>query len=293
MTPKDRMLLSLDGLSVGDALGETFFRPREATLRRIEKRAVKGPPWSYTDDTEMALSIVERLDVSGEIDIAELGTAFARRYTPIRGYGAGAHRLLGALREGADPLVEAEKMFGGSGSYGNGAAMRVAPLGAFFADDLTATCRNAELSARPTHTHLEGVAGAVAVAVAAALAHREGETGRQGRSSFIERVAGHVPDSETRAGIVKAAGIPFETPPEEVAQTLGSGEKISAHDTVPYTIWCAARHLDDYEEAFWATIRGLGDMDTTAAIVGGIVVLSARERGIPPDWLAAREPLPL
>jgi ADP-ribosylglycohydrolase len=42
-------------------------------------------------------------------------------------------------------------------------------------------------------------------------------------------------------------------------------------DTVPYAIWCAARHLDDLVEALWATVSVGGDIDTTCAIVGGIV----------------------
>ncbi len=62
---------------------------------------------------------------------------------------------------------------------------------------------------------------------------------------------------------------------------------------MPYAVWCAARHLDAYAEALWSTVSGQGDRDTTCAIVGGIVVLSAGRESIPPAWLAAREPLPL
>jgi ADP-ribosylglycohydrolase len=72
---------------------------------------------------------------------------------------------------------------------------------------------------------------------------------------------------------------------------LGSGYRVIASDTVPFALWCAARHLDDYAEALWATVAGLGDRDTTCAIVGGIVALSAGRASIPADWLAAREPL--
>ena len=45
-------------------------------------------------------------------------------------------------------------------------------------------------------------------------------------------------------------------------------------------------------EAMWATATGLGDVDTTCAIVGGIVVLAAGIESIPADFLARREPLP-
>jgi hypothetical protein len=42
----------------------------------------------------------------------------------------------------------------------------------------------------------------------------------------------------------------------------------------------------------WTTVAGLGDRDTTCAIVGGIVALSAAPATIPSTWVAAREPLP-
>jgi hypothetical protein len=47
--------------------------------------------------------------------------------------------------------------------------------------------------------------------------------------------------------------------------------------------------LDNFEEAMWWTVGGLGDSDTTCAIVGGIVALSAP---VPHNWIASREPLP-
>jgi ADP-ribosylglycohydrolase len=76
------------------------------------------------------------------------------------------------------------------------------------------------------------------------------------------------------------------------AATLGNGERVSCQDTVPFCLWSAARHLEDYEEAIWATVSALGDRDTTCAIVGGIVVMYSGVEAIPSDWRAAREPLP-
>jgi ADP-ribosylglycohydrolase len=240
----------------------------------------------------MALSIVETLWHYGRLDPDALAKGFSRRYQPWRGYGAGAHRLLRSLQSGADWRTEASQMFGGSGSYGNGAAMRVAPLGAYFADDLEAVRDNAILSAQPTHAHPEGIAGAVAVAVAAALAYRVGEGESMSAEQFLKQVVENVPESETCNGIKLAREIPLSESPTKVARQLGAGYKISAQDTVPFALWCAARHLDHYEEAFWATVSGLGDMDTTCAIACAIVALSARQRGIPTAWLEAREPFP-
>jgi ADP-ribosylglycohydrolase len=58
---------------------------------------------------------------------------------------------------------------------------------------------------------------------------------------------------------------------------------------VPFCLWCAARHLDDYVEAIWTAVGVGGDIDTICAIVGGIVALGAGRESIPVEWLASRE----
>jgi ADP-ribosylglycohydrolase len=60
---------------------------------------------------------------------------------------------------------------------------------------------------------------------------------------------------------------------------------------VPFALWSAARRLGDYEEAFWTTAQVGGDVDTTCAIVGG--VLGAGKSGAPPAaWVERTEALP-
>ena len=290
MTSEERMFLSLNGLSVGDALGQRFFGSRTDALDAIGAKRIPAPPWTYTDDNEMALSIVQVLGWEGGIDADILARQFAKRYSSHRGYGANAHKLLRAYRDGAEWRTESSAAFGGSGSYGNGAAMRVAPLGAYCANDLDDVVANAQLSAIVTHAHPEGVAGAVAVAVATAEAALMRGRIRDGHV-FIEDVIEAVPEGEVRRRMTQTLEFDFKTSPYLVAEAVGSGEEIAAYDTVPFCIWCAARHLGNYADAFWATVSGLGDRDTTCAIVGGIVAMSSEEP-IPQEWLAAREPLP-
>ena len=62
-TALENALLALEGLSVGDAFGECFFSAPGECLR---KRELPSPPWAWTDDTHMALSIVETLQTHGE-----------------------------------------------------------------------------------------------------------------------------------------------------------------------------------------------------------------------------------
>lgn len=285
-----RARLSLAGLSVGDALGERFFGLPDEVMVRIRARQLPKSPWRYTDDTEMALSIVDVLGDQDGIDPDTLALRFAERYDPSRGYGGGAHRLLQSYQRGVSWKHAAPEMFGGTGSYGNGAAMRAAPIGGYFADDMGAVVKAATRAAKVTHSHHEGIAGGIAVAVAAAVAWQLGEAGELDPDALLARVIRRTPSGDTHRGLEQAAEIPPDTAIAVVAERLGTGQEISAQDTVPFAVWCAAHHLGSFEEAFWTTVEGLGDRDTTCAMAGGIVALSSRE--IPAEWISRREPLP-
>jgi ADP-ribosylglycohydrolase len=282
-----RIEASLAGLSVGDAFGEQFFHPAYAETL-LPDQLLPPPPWSWTDDTNMALSIVAVLSEYGTIDQDALAGSFGERYDPRRGYGRAMHGLLPRYRHGADWRLEAPRLFAGSGSFGNGASMRVAPLGAFFADDLDRTVAEAGRSAEVTHTHPEGKAGAVAVAVAAALA----AGGEASGMSFVEAVITRTPPSEVRDRLAAIPRLEPGAASSEVVEQLGNGSRISAQDTVAFTVWAASQHLDDYEAALWLTVGAGGDLDTTCAIVGGILGGRVGLNGIPEEWLRRREPLP-
>lgn len=243
----------------------------------------------FTDDTLMAISIVSILEQCGRIDQDRLADSFAKLYDSSRGYGPAMHQLLLRIKHGADWQPESTALFDGQGSFGNGSAMRVAPLGAYFADDLDIAVEQARLSAEVTHCHAEAVAGAIAVALAAALAARGSNIDRR---DFLQQVLNLTPDSFVRRGIQRAIGLPDETSVSEAVKVLGNGSRVTCPDTVPFALWCAASHLDSYEDAIWTTVSGLGDRDTTCAIVGGIVALSAGIASIPSSWLEHCEPLP-
>ncbi|MGW4511786.1 ADP-ribosylglycohydrolase family protein [Streptomyces sp. NPDC004393] len=282
---------SLAGLALGDAFGERWFplfrAPAQALAEIRARRTPEEPEWHWTDDTAMALAVLRVLDEHGEIRQEALAQAFALGYDadPARGYGRGMHELLPRLFDEAERWRElSRELFDGEGSLGNGAAMRVAPLGAWFHADLPRVVEQAALSAEVTHAHPEGVAGAVAVAVAAALS-------AQGRPD-IGTVVSLTPPSAVRDGLVRAAELPFATEPWKASDILGNGQRIRADDTVPFAVWTAARHPDDLTAALWATAEGFGDVDTTCAITGGIVAAATGLDGVPPEWLRRREPLP-
>ncbi len=130
------------------------------------------------------------------------------------------------------------------------------------------------------------------MSVAAAFACKLNSTDFPSKSEFLGQIIPLVPDSEVKSKIIRAANLAEKTSVHSAAQILGNGTHVSAQDTVPFSLWCAAQHLNSYENALWFTVSGLGDRDTTCAIVGGIVALSAGRESIPSEWLKAREALP-
>ncbi len=289
-----RALLSLEGLAIGDAVGEMLaYRHKDAA--RIIEHGLPSGPWFHTDDTEMALSIVEVLKLYGHVHQDALARRFAWRFErePDRGYGSMTRMQMNEIIRGGDWRQGAASAFGGQGSMGNGGAMRVAPLSAYFADDLPRVVQEARASALVTHTHPEGVAGTIAVAVAAAMAWRLREDNAPMRAAkLFEAVLDSTAESKVRRSILIASQTPATVPIEAVAKALGNGSLVTAPDTVPFTLWCAAYHLDDFVQALAVTISAGGDCDTNAAIVGGIVALSVGGNGIPADWKKEKEAFP-
>ncbi len=302
---------ALEGTSVGDAFGEGFFMSVELATRMLHAGQLEDvpfefegtralqliidtrrtdfieTPWRWTDDTAMTLEIVANLREFGKIEPDALARAFSRRYLadPPRGYGGAMHTLLPELGR-LNWRVESPALFEGTGSFGNGAAMRAAPIGAYFADDPTLVAEQARRSARVTHAHPEGVAGAVAVAMAACFAARAGSD----EVDLLSEVLPFLPDSEVKTRCEQARQMDSLTS-EQVAEILGSGQAVTAMDTVPFCLWCATHEGEYFEEALWHTVAGLGDRDTTCAIVGGIVGARVGTEGIPLEWREKRESL--
>ena len=290
----ERMNLSLDGLGLGDALGEMLCYQAHAAPRRLAEDNLPAGPWFHTDDTEMAISISAVLKSHGCVHQDALAKRFARRFErdPERGYGKMTRIQMREIMAGAKWRDMAANAFGGQGSMGNGSAMRVAPLGAYFADDLERCAAQAKASSQVTHTHPEGTAGAIAVAVAAAVAWQLREHSDADRARvFFDAVLRHTPESQVRRGILLASTTPPEIPEAEVARSLGNGSLVTAPDTVPFCIWMAAHHFNHFANALGKTVSVGGDCDTNAAIVCGIVALSAGRESIPIEWLKAREPI--
>lgn len=260
----DRFAGCLLGLAVGDALGALFEGQSASWIsgRFPTAQALLTEPWerlTYTDDTQMAIGVAEALVEDRAIVEETLCRVFAANYVAARGYGWGARRVLEAMEEGADYRAVAAATFPG-GSFGNGAAMRVAPVGLFFHHDLERVMEQAHRSALPTHLHPLGIEGAQLLAAGVAFLLR---TDAFDHERFFAELLGRCQSEEYRARLRRAA----QVGPGELAE-LGNG--IQAVESVPTALACFASAPDDYGLAISRAIFLGGDTDTIAAMTGAL-----------------------
>jgi poly(ADP-ribose) glycohydrolase ARH3 len=280
-TLSDRFAGCLLGLAVGDALGARFeAQPPDFIAQRYRsaEMLIENPPteelW-YTDDTQMAIGVAETLIACGCIDEAEICRRFAANYMPSRGYGRGARVVLDTMVEGGDHKYWAENLFPG-GSLGNGAAMRVAPVGLMFRDNLQVLWEQARLSALPTHVHPLGVEGAQVLALAVGLA-TEAVTFR--RQEFFAQLSERCQSAEYSGPLRRASRI---DQPRDLA-LFGNG--IAATDSVVTAVACFGLTPDSYEQTIGNAILLGGDTDTIAAMAGAISGAYLGRQAIPQHLL--------
>jgi poly(ADP-ribose) glycohydrolase ARH3 len=263
---RERFQGCLLGLAIGDGLGARFEGQAAENIRGRYPSAdtlIRNPPnkelW-YTDDTQMMIGVAETLVENREINEERLCAAFVLNYVPSRGYGRGTRKVLEAMEDGKDYRLVAAANFPG-GSLGNGAAMRVAPIGLFLRYDAARVTEQARASAIPTHQHPLGIKGAQVLAHAIALASRD-ET--FDRAAFFAELIARCATEQFREKLAAAARM---TSFDEVA-TLGNG--IEALGSVPTAIACFSLAPQSFTTAVGSAILLGGDADTIGAMTGAI-----------------------
>jgi poly(ADP-ribose) glycohydrolase ARH3 len=254
------------GLAIGDALGAHFegkLAEDIARQYRTTQDLIETPPpgelW-YTDDTQMAIGVAESLVKCRRINERELCKRFAANYLPQRGYGAGAKVVLEAMVEGRDHKSLAANHFPG-GSFGNGAAMRVAPVGLMFRHNHKELWRQARLSALPTHVHPLGIEGAQVLALAVGLASTIEVFDRD---TFFAGLAEKCTSPEYSGPLRRAAKL------SDVRNLALFGNGIEATSSVVTAIAAFGLTPYSYEETIGNAILLGGDTDTIAAMAGAI-----------------------
>ena len=234
------------GALIGDMVGSRFewnnYKGRDFDLCHPDCRA--------TDDSVLTIATAQAL--LDKVPFVDAYRCWYRRY-PAAGYGAG----FAAWAAGEGRV--------GYNSFGNGAAMRVAPVG-WYGQTLEGVVDLARQSALPTHNHPEGIKGAQAVAAAIFLA-------RSGQSK-----------QQIREWIEQQCCYELNMTPEDIRP--GYRFDVTCQGSVPQALVCFL-HSSDVEDALRTAVSIGGDSDTIACITGSIA--EAFYGGVPDDlrdWCA-------
>ena len=281
---KSKFRGALLGTAVGDALGAPFEGWSVEKVRSVyggEEKMWQMIDGRYTDDTEMMIGVAESLIKNKGFNGADMARTFIQNFDLKRGYGPGSSGALKRIMAGESWAEASKKLFGGEGSYGNGAAMRIAPVGLFYYDDTDALRETAYKSSMITHSHELGKEGAALQAFAVALAVR-GQKG--GMLSELEAFV----QNDVYKKKIRLIGLLLEEAPtkKEVIAELGNG--MAAFNSVPTAIYSFLR-ADSFEGGVVDAIRLGGDTDTIGAMTGAISGAYYGDRAIPKDWIAQLE----
>ena len=235
----------------------------------------------YTDDTEMMIGVAESLIENKGFNGADMALKFIQNYNVKRGYGPGSKEVLRRIREGESWAEASGKLFGGKGSYGNGAAMRIAPVGLFYFDTPDVLWEIAYKSANITHSHELGKAGAALQAFAVALAVR-GQ-----KEDMLLKLKEVVKTDMYKGNVGKLKALLDEGATEKrVISELGNG--VEAFESVPTAIYSFLRSGNFKDSVVYAISLG-GDTDTIGAMTGAISGAYYGEAAIPKAWLERLE----
>jgi poly(ADP-ribose) glycohydrolase ARH3 len=290
----DRFRGALIGTFVGDALGAPFEgEPRVEILRRhgevrdMERwRLGRG---NYTDDTELMIGLAEGLlDEGGELELDSIAARFGQGFNERRGYGKNAFNVLQLIRSGMSWPQAAAAFKPHGGSYGNGAAMRVAPVAlAYFAQpDQVATVALRQ-GAITGHSHPLGGYGAQlqALAIWRALDRGARALPFDGAAFLAERLGADPPEEYQRP--LHWIADHLDATPDEAIKALGMG--VRAHKSVPTALWAFQRYGESAEEAVVQAVTLGGDCDTIGAMCGAIAGAYHGMSAFPERWLDALE----
>ncbi len=271
------------GSALGDAIGELAFQCLgEADLR---SKIAYAKVLLYTDDTAMAIGLAESILEVGHLDPQHLGDTFHANYMrePWRGYAIGPPTIFALVAKGEMPYAEAaRRLFDGQGSFGNGAAMRIAPLALFFHDapDLYQQVR---ASAVVTHAHPIGIDGAAVLAKAIAQALTLSPQDPFPFEPFCQNLIDFARTAEIRdkMELVKTL-IVDQVPPSDAAQHLGQG--VAVHESMPFALYAFLCHPRSFEACLFCAVLNGGDRDTLGAMAGAVSGAYLGVEAIPPTW---------
>ncbi|HEX3769233.1 MAG TPA: ADP-ribosylglycohydrolase family protein [Polyangiaceae bacterium] len=281
---RDRFRGAFLGCALGDAIGRPF-EMMSATDGRLgpalDAALARSGTLSYSDDTEMMISVAESLTRVGGVSADDMLSTLARNYDPARGYGHGMKRALQAFergdRPGSSTWVE--------GSRGSGGAVRTVAVACAYHDDLALVAALAEEAAGLTHAHPLGRAGAVVHAVAVARMVGSSDA-RADLGTVVNAMRDHPLVSGTPMGakLEKVRDL-LDTSAEPRAGVEALGNGVVADEAVPLALFSFLRWAPDFEAVVRNTVLCGGDTDTIAATSGALCGALIGESALPTRWL--------
>lgn len=282
-TLQSKFLGSLIGTAVGDALGASLEGGIGINYSEVQALADKRKILTYTDDTHMMIGIAQSLIEKEGFDGEHMTYTFIRNYDaePFRGYGPGPPRIFRLIKSGEAWDKAAERIYKG-GSYGNGSAMRVAPVGLLYCFEPVKLKEIAYRSSQITHTHELGKEGAALQAYAVALAANLDPSLAFDPGKFLEELDNFIEHVVYKKKLKKMKGLLGGANKSKVVWELGNG--IEAFNSVPTAIYSFLSHPQSFEEAVIYAISLGGDTDTIGAMTGAISGAYLGIESIPHRW---------
>jgi poly(ADP-ribose) glycohydrolase ARH3 len=230
----------------------------------------------------LAESMVRCQQVNGE-DIANTYVKFC---DPRRGYGGGALRALQRIRNGVSWRESGTGDFPG-GSFGNGGAMRIAPIGIVYGSgDVQRLRGHVKAAVYCTHTHPLGIDGAMCQARAIGIvAQCDPASERLSTATVLKAIHDAVHTDEFHAALEQLAQL-LQTTDVSVEQVLSRlGHGVAAIEAVPAALYAFLAHAQSFEEAVVYAVGLGGDTDTIGAMTGTLSGAYLGASQIPARWL--------
>ncbi len=280
---KSKFLGCSIGAAIGDGLGAWQEGRRIAEKEDIASLAERVEELAYTDDTHMTIGVVESLIQSRGFDGEHMAQTFIKNYEaePWRGYGPGPPRVFKMIKRGELWDSAASKIYRG-GSFGNGSAMRVAPIGLLYSNNPAKLREIAYKSSSITHSHELGKEGATLQAYAVALALNTPSDEEIDREAFLLKLQNFAQTQLYKEKIANTKELLGEQDRARVVAVLGNG--IEALNSVPTAIYCFLKQPKSYKDSVIYAISLGGDTDTIASMAGAILGAYLGIEAIPQEW---------
>ena len=280
---KLKFLGCLIGAAIGDGLGAWREGRTMAKKEEIESLAERLEQLAYTDDTHMTIGVAESLIESKGFDGEHMTQTFIKNYEvePWRGYGPGPPRIFRMIKNG-EPWDSAAGNFYKGGSFGNGSAMRVAPIGLLYSQNQETLREVAYKSSSITHSHELGKEGAALQAYAVALALNTHSDEEIDREAFILKLQDFAQNQLYKEKIGNTKELLGEQDRAKVIAVLGNG--IEAPRSVPTAIYSFLKQPRSYEDCVIYAVSLGGDADTIASMAGAISGAYLGIKAIPEKW---------